>query len=154
MSKVKTYKGHAVPDGAEKFLDLSRFKVGRHEFYKVVKGRIWYFDYDDKVWAKATMKENYNNAIELPEEEDNQEATQRSSQPHYKDDKDGLDHIARFARDNSIEEFRAAMRFTIDKYRDRLGEKDARSKELAKIADYYGRWAEVELELESKTDGC
>ena len=63
----------AVPDGAEKFLDLSRFKVGRHEFYKVVKGRIWYFDYDDKVWAKAIMKENYNKAIELPEEEDNQE---------------------------------------------------------------------------------
>lgn len=74
--------------------------------------------------------------------------SQRSSQPHYKDDKDGLDHIARFARDNSIEEFRAAMRFTIDKYRDRLGEKDVRSKELGKIADYYGRWAEVELELE------
>tara|TARA_R110002049_G_scaffold262961_3_gene439016 strand:+ start:446 stop:907 length:462 start_codon:yes stop_codon:yes gene_type:complete len=80
--------------------------------------------------------------------------TQRSSQPRYKDDEDGLDHIARFARDNSIEEFRAAMRFTIDKYRDRLGEKDARSKELGKIADYYGRWAEIELGLESKTDGC
>lgn len=68
-------------------------------------------------------------------------------QPRYKGE-DGLDHIDEFARDNSIEDFRAAMRFTIGKYEKRLGKKDAMSKELYKISDYYKRWSEVEKKLE------
>jgi len=43
-------------------------------------------------------------------------------QPRYKGD-DGLDWIDEFSRDNSIEDFRAAMRFTIGKYEKRLGKK-------------------------------
>jgi len=72
-----------------------------------------------------------------------------SKQPRYKGD-DGLDHIDEFARDNSIEDFRAAMRFTIDKYEKRLGKKDAMSKELYKMSDYYKRWSEVEKRLEQE----
>jgi hypothetical protein len=72
-----------------------------------------------------------------------------SKQPRYKGD-DGLDHIDEFARDNSIEDFRAAMRFTIGKYEKRLGKKDAMSKELYKMSDYYKRWSEVEKKLEQE----
>lgn len=68
-------------------------------------------------------------------------------QPRYKGD-DGLDWIDEFARDNSIEDFRAAMRFTIGKYEKRLGKKDAMSKELYKMSDYYKRWSEAEKKLE------
>ena len=60
----------------------------------------------------------------------------------------GLDWIDEFAANNSIEDFRAAMRFTIGKYERRLGKKDAMSKELYKIADYYKRWSQVESEQE------
>ncbi len=70
-----------------------------------------------------------------------------TKQPRYKGD-DGLDWIDEFARDNSIEDFRAAMRFTIGKYEKRLGKKDARSKELYKIADYYKRWSDIERAIE------
>lgn len=72
-----------------------------------------------------------------------------TKQPRYKGD-DGLDHIDEFARDNSIEDFRAAMRFTIGKYEKRLGKKDAMSKELYKMSDYYKRWSEVEKKLEKE----
>jgi hypothetical protein len=72
-----------------------------------------------------------------------------SKQPRYKGN-DGLDHIDEFARDNSIEDFRAAMRFTIGKYEKRLGKKDAMSKELYKMSDYYKRWSEVEKKLEQE----
>ncbi len=61
---------------------------------------------------------------------------------------DGLDWIDEFARDNSIEDFRAAMRFTIGKYEKRLGRKDARSKERYKTADYYKRWSDIERAIE------
>ena len=71
-----------------------------------------------------------------------------NKQPRYKGD-DGLDWIDEFARDNSIEDFRAAMRFTIGKYEKRLGKKDAMSKELYKMSDYYNRWSEVEKSLEN-----
>jgi len=70
-------------------------------------------------------------------------------QPRYKGE-DGLDHIDEFARDNSIEDFRAAMRFTIGKYEKRLGKKDAMGKELYKMSDYYKRWSEVETKLEQE----
>mgnify|MGYP005986544391 CR=1 FL=1 len=73
-------------------------------------------------------------------------------QPRYKGD-NGLDWIDEFARDNSIEDFRAAMRFTIGKYEKRLGKKDAISKELYKMSDYYKRWSEVEKKLEKEQCG-
>ena len=70
-----------------------------------------------------------------------------SKQPRYTDSS-GMDWIDEFAANNSIEEFRAAMRFTIGKYERRLGKKDDRSKELYKIADYYKRWSDVERAIE------
>ena len=70
-----------------------------------------------------------------------------TKQPRYKDE-NGLDWIDEFAANNSIEDFRAAMRFTIGKYERRLGKKDDLSKELYKISDYYARWSQVEKELE------
>lgn len=68
-------------------------------------------------------------------------------QPRYTDE-DGLDWIDEFAANNSIDDFRAAMRFTIGKYERRLGKKDELSKELYKMSDYYQRWSKVEKELE------
>lgn len=68
-------------------------------------------------------------------------------QPRYTDE-NGLDWIDEFAANNSIDDFRAAMRFTIGKYERRLGKKDELSKELYKISDYYQRWSKVEKELE------
>ena len=70
-----------------------------------------------------------------------------TKQPRYKDE-NGLDWVDEFAANNSIEDFRAAMRFTIGKYERRLGKKDELSKELYKISDYYARWSQVELEAE------
>lgn len=70
-----------------------------------------------------------------------------SKQPRYTDNS-GMDWIDEFAANNSIEEFRAAMRFTIGKYERRLGKKDDRSKELYKIADYYKRWSDVEKKID------
>lgn len=75
------------------------------------------------------------------------EVTDYSKQPRYKDE-DGKDWIDEFAENNPIEDFRAAMRFTIGKYERRLGKKDAVSKELYKISDYYKRWSDVEKRLE------
>lgn len=63
---VRKHKGYVIPEGAEKFLNLCRIKDGRHEFYKMVDGQIWYFDYDDKVWSKAKGKANYHKAEDLP----------------------------------------------------------------------------------------
>tara|TARA_R110000824_G_scaffold205804_1_gene390723 strand:- start:731 stop:1216 length:486 start_codon:yes stop_codon:yes gene_type:complete len=68
--KVTEYEGHKVPEGATKFRAFHSYlgHPDRHEFYKVVKGRVWYFDYDTKLWTKATSTANYDGAIELPEQ--------------------------------------------------------------------------------------
>ena len=66
MKEVSRHKGYVIPEGAEKFLNLYRIQNGRHEFYKMVDGQIWYFDYDDKVWSKAKGKANYHKAEDLP----------------------------------------------------------------------------------------
>ena len=68
-------------------------------------------------------------------------------QERYKDEL-GNDHIDDCAETYTTEAFRGAMTFTIDKYRKRLGKKDAMSLELHKIADYYQRWSEYEKGLE------
>ena len=91
----------------------------------------------------AVIPQNGNDG-EHYEEVDNLE-----KQPRYTDE-DGLDWIDGFAANNSVEDFRAAMRFTIGKYDRRLGKKDELSKELYKISDYYQRWSKIEKELESK----
>ena len=57
---------------------------------------------------------------------------------------DGTDWIDECAANFTVEEFRGAMKFTIGKYKKRLGKKDDIELELAKIADYEKRWAEVE----------
>lgn len=63
---------------------------------------------------------------------------------HYEQDENGDDLIARWSKRYSIEEFRALMWAMMEKYNDRLGKKDTPAKEVAKIADYATRWAEVE----------
>jgi hypothetical protein len=108
----------------------------------------WDCQYRPDPWAEgeermAVIPQNGNDG-EHYEEVDNLE-----KQPRYTDE-DGLDWIDEFAANNSIEDFRAAMRFTIGKYDRRLGKKDELSKELYKISDYYQRWSKIEKELESK----
>ena len=66
-------------------------------------------------------------------------------QPRYKNE-DGTDWIDECAASFTPEEFRGAMKFTIGKYKKRMGKKDDVELEQAKIDDYEGRWADYEVE--------
>lgn len=59
-------------------------------------------------------------------------------------DKDGKrDWIDKCADEMTINDFNAAMLFTIGKYYQRLGKKDQEQQEMAKIWDYMKRWSDV-----------
>ena len=60
---------------------------------------------------------------------------------------DGTDWIDECAAKFTPEEFRGAMKFTIGKYKKRMGLKDAVALEESKINDYEDRWADYEVEL-------
>lgn len=60
--------------------------------------------------------------------------------PHYAEDADGKDYLQRFFENSTQEEVRGAMVFTMGKYIERLGKKDAVEKELGKIIDYATRY--------------
>lgn len=60
--------------------------------------------------------------------------------PHYTTDSTGKDYLQRFFENSTPEEVKGAMVFTMGKYIDRLGKKDAPEKELAKIIDYATRY--------------
>ena len=150
------------PNGAEAYIDglFSKWVDGAEYEYRANQ---WVEDSDGESIDWYVKDNNYN--VELrpdnwkegekrmeqiaPNENDGHyaELDDFDKQPRYKGD-DGLDWIDEFARDNSIDDFRAAMRFTIGKYEKRLGKKDAMSKELYKMSDYYKRWSEVEKKLE------
>ena len=67
---------------------------------------------------------------------------------------DGTDWIDECAANFTPEEFRGAMKFTIGKYKKRMGLKDAVEVEEAKIEDYKTRWAEYEKkQKEDELDG-
>jgi hypothetical protein len=66
-------------------------------------------------------------------------------QPRYKNE-DGTDWIDECAASFTPEEFRGAMKFTIGKYKKRMGLKDAVEVEEAKIEDYENRWDQYERE--------
>tara|TARA_R110000850_G_scaffold172939_2_gene298618 strand:+ start:1137 stop:1625 length:489 start_codon:yes stop_codon:yes gene_type:complete len=131
--KMQVVTGKIVKYGEGGYYDLNEFEFTemRHDPWKEGEERM------------AVIPQNGNDG-EHYEEVDNLE-----KQPRYTDE-DGLDWIDEFAANNSIEDFRAAMRFTIGKYDRRLGKKDELSKELYKISDYYQRWSKIEKELESK----
>lgn len=59
---------------------------------------------------------------------------------------DGTDWIDECAANFTPEEFRGAMKFTIGKYKKRMGLKDAVEVEEAKIEDYENRWDQYERE--------
>lgn len=59
---------------------------------------------------------------------------------HYTTDSTGKDYLQRFFENSTPEEVKGAMVFTMGKYIDRLGKKDAPEKELAKIIDYATRY--------------
>ena len=67
-------------------------------------------------------------------------------------DETGEDWIDECARTLTPEEFRGAMKFTIGKYKRRMGKKDPIPKEQAKIADYIERWVEYEMNLYPSKD--
>lgn len=60
--------------------------------------------------------------------------------PHYTENADGKDYLQRFFENSTPEEVKGAMVFTIGKYIERLGKKDAPEKELAKVIDYATRY--------------
>lgn len=71
---------------------------------------------------------------------DMRHATGERTSPHYTANADGKDFLQRFFENSTPEEVKGAMVFTIGKYIDRLGKKDAPEKELAKIIDYATRY--------------
>ena len=72
---------------------------------------------------------------------------QQSTQPHYQT-KTGTDFIQRFSDVHSRERVRGALLFSIGKYCERYGEKDATIKEAKKIVDYANRLLQFEQQLE------
>jgi hypothetical protein len=64
-------------------------------------------------------------------------------QERYLND-DGTDWIDECAATLTPEEFRGAMKFTIGKYKKRMGKKDDVELEQSKIDDYEKRWMEHE----------
>lgn len=60
--------------------------------------------------------------------------------PHYTKDADRKDFLQRFFENSTPEEVKGAMVFTMGKYIERLGKKDAVEKELAKVIDYATRY--------------
>lgn len=62
--------------------------------------------------------------------------------PHYTANADGKDYLQRFFENSTPEEVKGAMVFTMGKYIERLGKKDAVEKELAKVIDYATRYRE------------
>jgi hypothetical protein len=63
---------------------------------------------------------------------------------------DGSGWIDECAANLTPEEFRGAMKFTIGKYKKRMGRKDAVELEEAKIEDYERRWDEYEKRINSQ----
>lgn len=61
--------------------------------------------------------------------------------------KDGKDWIDKCAETFTVDEFRGAMKFTIGKYLERVGKKDAIELEVYKMADYCDRWLQYERGL-------
>ena len=59
---------------------------------------------------------------------------------------DGTDWIDECAANFTPEEFRGAMKFTIGKYKKRMGKKDLPELEQMKITDYENRWDKYERE--------
>jgi len=57
---------------------------------------------------------------------------------------DGTDTIDKWAATRSHEVFREIMYAQVEKYKDRLGEKDPIICEVSKMADYMNRWLEYE----------
>jgi len=67
-----------------------------------------------------------------------------SQQNQVKYERDGKDLIDRWHERYSAEEFRVLMWAMLEKYNERLGDKDDIALEVKKIADYAQRWAEKE----------
>lgn len=67
-------------------------------------------------------------------------ASEWTETPHYTKDADGKDFLQRFFENSTPEEVKGAMVFTIGKYIERLGKKDAPEKELGKVIDYATRY--------------
>lgn len=66
-------------------------------------------------------------------------------QERYLND-DGTDTIDKWAATRSHDAFRAIMFAQVEKYYDRLGQKDPHLEEVTKMADYMNRWLEYEKE--------
>ena len=153
------------PDGAEACIDGMFTKWINDEEYELYN-KEWIKDRDS--WDLASYEAGGWKVIMRPQEPDAwkegeermnvipqngndgehyEELDNLEKQPRYTDE-DDQDWIDEFAANNSIDDFRAAMRFTIGKYERRLGKKDELSKELYKMSDYYQRWSKVEKELE------
>ncbi len=66
-------------------------------------------------------------------------------QERYVDLSGKKDHIDDCADRYTLEEFRGAMKFNVEKYLKRLGKKDPILQELTKARDYLDRWIEAEL---------
>lgn len=69
-------------------------------------------------------------------------------QNQLKYERDGKDLIDRWHERYSASEFRVLMWAMLEKYNERLGDKDDIALEVKKIADYAQRWADKEEDRE------
>ena len=84
-------------------------------------------------------------ALSLPEESNPDQV----KQPRYLKE-DGTDTIDKWAATRTHEVFREIMYAQVEKYNDRLGEKDPILEEVTKMADYMNRWVEYEKQWDKE----
>lgn len=98
---------------------------------EVTEEEVWFFDSEDSIIkvpkSSVTVVETFFT--------DNHKIS-----PHYTANADGKDFLQRFFENSTPEEVKGAMVFTMGKYIERLGKKDAVEKELDKIIDYAARY--------------
>lgn len=93
----------------------------------------------DDIHNGSRKWEHYGSNIVLAQHANN-EASWRIISHHYTENADGKDFLQRFFENSTSEEVKGAMVFTMGKYIERLGKKDAVEKELGKIIDYAARY--------------
>lgn len=118
--------------------DWVRLKGTLLEFIvrKATSKHVWIMNDDDDL---IKLEHSDVSVIESPERR------YEKISPHYTENTDGKDYLQRFFESETPEAVRGAMVFTIGKYIERLGKKDAAEKELAKVIDYATRYREYLL---------
>jgi len=117
----------------------------RHLFYGIGKGNVTALHIDPLLFSGKPRKLTPEQILNDDVIED--KPVTFPKQDKYKDQSGDADYLDRTMKTMTTEQFRGAMMWTVGKYIDRLGKKDAVADEVYKIADYASRWLEYEQSL-------